>query len=259
MSLRIFSSSLAVLALISTGNASPTTVNNTIVSIPSAYLYKLPPTSGFFSDVPTGYVYTNFTSDPTLSNLFASAKNAPFVSYRDEFLEILGHDPKLVLVDETTDPKNLFAYEAGVWVYDRNEVWFTSSVQVGGPSEVRVLKMDTYEVYQANVSSGLINANGGYYFDGLIYFTTYQSPEYPGGIVSVDPNTGEVNTIVNSYFGLRLNSPDDLTWVVRGGKKYMFFTDLDYAVSITQRILILIPFGWWLTDAACGCIVSCLP
>jgi gluconolactonase len=220
------------------GKASPTTVNNTIVSIPSEYLYKLSPTSGFFSDLPTGYVDTNFTSDPALSKLFASAKNAPFVSYQDEFLEILGSDPKLVLVDEATDPKDLFAYEAGVWVYDRNEVWFTSSVFIGGPSEVRVLKLDTYEIYKANVSTELINANGGYYFDGLIYFTTYQSPEYPGGIVSVDPNTGEVKTIVNSYFGLRLNSPDDLTWVVRGGKKYMFFSDLDYAVSITQNTIL---------------------
>jgi gluconolactonase len=240
MSLRIFSSSLAALALMQVAKASPTTVNNTIVSIPSEYLYNLPPTSGFFSDLSTGYIDTNFTSDTALSKLFASAKNAPFVSYGDEFLEILGSDAKLVLVDESTDPKNLFAYEAGVWVYDRNEVWFTSAVQEGGPSEVRVLKLDTYEVYKANVSSGLINANGGYYFDGLIYFTTYQSPEYPGGIVSVDPNTGEVTTIVNSYFGLRLNSPDDLTWVVRGGKKYMFFTDLDYAVSITHLVIIFI-------------------
>ena len=31
--------------------------------------------------------------------------------------------------------------------------------------------------------------------------------------------------VVNSYFGLRLNGPNDLTWLTRGDKSCAFFTD----------------------------------
>lgn len=47
---------------------------------------------------------------------------------------------------------------------------------------------------------------------------------------SVDVNTLKLETVTNSYLGLRYNGIDDITWAVaKDGKKYMFFTDLNIA------------------------------
>jgi len=39
------------------------------------------------------------------------------------------------------------------------------------------------------------------------------------------PSDGETTVILNTYFGLQFNGPNDVTWVRRGNKVYMFFTD----------------------------------
>ena len=41
--------------------------------------------------------------------------------------------------------------------------------------------------------------------------------------------TLEVETVVNSYFGLRFNGVDDIAWARQGNDRYMYFTDLDFA------------------------------
>lgn len=212
-----------------------TAVKSTVVSIPYEYSYLLP--NSFEGNVSTGFVDTTFSDEPALSSLFAKAKEAPFVSYSDEFLDIVGEHPQLKLVAEMDEGE--FAYEAGIWVYERNEVWFTSSLQVGGRTKFRILNLDTYEITIPDFEDSVTNPNGGTYFDGLVYFATYQSPMYPAAVVSVNPSTGKVKTLFNSYFGLRLVSPDDLVWMKRkqDKKPYLFFTDLDYAVCPRESVL----------------------
>lgn len=173
------------------------------------------------------FVHTTVTGDDSLNELFVSAKAAPFVSYDDEFLSVISPNPRLNLIGELNETE-LFFYESGVWFYDRNEVWFTSALEVGGPTQFRVLNLANNTISIPPTSGPVNNPDGGYYYNGTIFFTTFQSPAYPGGIVSVDPITGEVSTVVTSYFGLRLSSPDDLTWVLRDGNSYMFFSDLYY-------------------------------
>lgn len=45
----------------------------------------------------------------------------------------------------------------------------------------------------------------------------------------MDAKTLQVETVLNSYFGLRFNGIDDITWAFGGEDRYMFFTDLDFA------------------------------
>ena len=72
--------------------------------------------------------------------------------------------------------------------------------------------------------------NGGYYYKGKVYIATYPNNQsYSGGVISVDVKTLKVETILNSYFGLRYNGVDDIVWASGGGCSYMFFTDLDFA------------------------------
>ena len=68
-----------------------------------------------------------------------------------------------------------------------------------------------------------------------VYFATYPGNStypgpgnYRGGVMSVDARTLEVETVVNSYFGLPFNSIDDIVWVTQGNDRYMFFSDLYY-------------------------------
>lgn len=211
----------------------PSNVDSSVVSIPYEYTYLLP--NSYYSNLSEGFVDTTISSDASINALFASAQNAPFISYSQEFLDIIGPNPQLKLIEEIDT--GLFAYEGGIWLYDRNEVWFTSSVQAGGATTVRALKLDTYEIYEPKISSDLVNPNGATYWNGTVYFATYQSKDYPGGIMAVDPATGEVTPALNSYFGLRFNAPDDMVWVRnKAGKEYLFWTDLDYAVRIISAL-----------------------
>ena len=112
-----------------------------------------------------------------------------------------------------------FAYEMGVWVPERNSVWFTSSVSGNRiPPALYELDLSTNAISEIKAKQTIINANGGYYYQGKVYIATYPDNQtYSGGVVAVDVKTLEVETVTNSYFGLRYNgsfSPfsDDSTY-----------------------------------------------
>lgn len=65
------------------------------------------------------------TTDASINALLASAATASFISYDDGFLSILGPNLTFELIEE----RDLeFVFEAAVWVPERNEVFFPSSV-----------------------------------------------------------------------------------------------------------------------------------
>ena len=202
--------------------------SNTVVSIPQEYTYLLP--TGYTGDTNYTFVNGTKTSNDSINSLLEQASKAPFISYDQEFLDILGPNPEIKLVEER--PGNYFAYEMGVWVPERNEVWFTSAVEQGMhlPPTLYALNLSTGAIGELNASETIVNANGGYYFEGKVYIATYPNNDsYSGGIISVDTKTLEVETVLNSYFGLRFNGVDDITWVIQGNNRYMYFTDLDFA------------------------------
>ena len=199
-----------------------------IVSIPQQYTYLLP--NDFTGNTNYTFVNGTHTSSQKINSLLTEAKNSPFISYDQEFLDILGSTPEVNLVAERATDE--FAYEMGVWVPERNEVWFTSAVEQGriiAPT-LYALNLGTNKVSKVKASETITNANGGYYFEGKVYIATYpDNATYSGGVISVDAKTLQVETVTNSYFGLRYNGIDDITWASRGGSSYMFFSDLDFA------------------------------
>lgn len=215
--------SIAVLLaqLISISHAQNSSVNSSIVSIPYEYTYLLP--SDYIGNA--NYTFVNSTRVPgnsSINSLLQSASQSPFVSYSDEFSSLLGSNPQLQLV--ASKPGLNFAYEAGVWVPQTNTVYFTANVQVN-ETYISTLSLSNNSL-AVNISSGITNPVGGYYFEGLIYFATAETATYPGGIVSYDPQTGAVETLVNSYFGLRFDGTDDVTVLRKGNKRFLYFTDL---------------------------------
>ncbi|QDS77666.1 hypothetical protein FKW77_003165 [Venturia effusa] len=203
-------------------------LSSNVVSVPYEYTYLLPT---FTEDVAGTFVNATKTTDDSINEILASAAKAPFISYDNEFLSILGSNPTLELVEE----RNLeFAFEAAVWVPERNEVFFTSSVldaANGIPGHFEVLNLNTKKISNLTTSKPVILPNGGDYHNGLVYLTTSRSlnatkADYNGGIVSINPATGEVQQILNSYFGLQFSDIDDIAWTTQSstGKSYMYFT-----------------------------------
>ena len=66
--------------------------------------------------------------------------------------------------------------------------------------------------------------------------------------MSIDPSTGKVEWILNSYFGLKFDNVDDVAWVTnpRTSESYMFITILPYpdGMALTNTL----PSGVWRWD-----------
>lgn len=192
---------------------------NATVSIPSIYTYNLPdPIQG---NITQDFVDTH-VNNSTISALLSKARSAPFIAYDPEFLSILGTNATLQLVAQRPDP---FAAEAGVWVPNRNEVWFTGA-QAGNDASVFALSLSSNTIYTPNTSIPIPQANGGYYFNGTVYITSAGNGNTTApAIYAINPDTKETSLVINSYFGVPLNGPDDVTWVKKGNGTYMYFTD----------------------------------
>lgn len=216
--------------------------NNT-VSIPSSYTYNL--AGDFKGNVSQNFIDTS-DSNATVGALLASAKSKPFISYSEEFSNIIGPSPELTLVQQRNG--TTFAYEAGVWDPIRDEVYFTSSI-VQPPSSLQILNLSNLTIRSANTSLPLVNPNGGYYFAGKVYITCLGNATNPGGIFAIDPVTGHTETVVNSYFGLRYNGIDDVTWAHNNktNESCMYFTDLIVQITgiLTDNPPPVLPTAVW--------------
>jgi gluconolactonase len=195
-----------------------------IAHIPHKLTYLLP--CKFDGSIAQTFVTSTSTSDPKVNNILKSARDKPFISYDDDFLALLGPDPKPELIEERDSN---FAGEAGVWIPERDEVWYTTWIN-DGPTRIEILDLRTRTTRKLVSSRPIENPNGGYYHKGVIYFTCIRddSRGWPGGVVSVDPASGRVETILNSYFGLKFDVIDDVAWVTKPGtdEDYMFITIL---------------------------------
>ncbi|KAN0110818.1 calcium-dependent phosphotriesterase [Hyaloscypha variabilis] len=208
--------SLAVLAATNLAKAAL----NDVISIDSQLTYRILP--DFEGNVTENFVDTS-TTNTTTSTLFAAARNATFISYCPDFLSLIGPNPSLQLITQRNES---FANEAGIWVPPLNEVWFTSST-IDDVTTISVLSLSNLSISTPSLSQPIINANGGYYFDSKVYFASDGNAAVPSAIYSVDPVTGETEVLINSYFGLQFNGPNDITWVKppNSNQTFMFFTD----------------------------------
>lgn len=225
--------------------------NASIVSIPYELTYLLP--SGYSGNLSYTFENSTRTSNGTINKLLRSASQAPFVAYDPEFLDIIGANPHLKLIEaESGVQVDDFAYEAGVWVPSTNEVWFTSASEQP-PAHVSILNLETNAIRRLNTTGvPFTNPNGAYYHNDTVTFACFRdNTTFRGGLLNVNPHTYEVTTVVNSYFGLPFGSPDDPVWVTRNNKSYLFFTDLnfDHPLMLYDNIAPApLPRGIWRFD-----------
>ena len=166
------------------------------------------------------------TANGTIKQALHAALNASFIVYDKSFLDIIGTNSSFNLIAERSDA---FTVDCGAWAWDRGEIWFASGVEWENATAISILHLaDNTITTHSFAGDALRNPNGAYYYNRPVYFTTAGNETHAGGVVAIDPNpeTKVVTTILNSYFGFRFSYIDDVAWVRRNGKDYMFLTDL---------------------------------
>jgi gluconolactonase len=146
----------------------------------------------------------------------AGAFAAGFVLHDPEFEDVLGDDPVLELVAETD------AHEGPVYTADENALYFTTVRRERVAIKRLELRDGSVSVVHAdaNMANGM-TLDG----DGRLVVCEQGTLGSPARIVRLDRATGAVETIVDSWSGLPLNSPNDVV-VARDGS--IWFTDPSY-------------------------------
>lgn len=107
---------------------SKNTTTGVIASIPSSWTYLLP--DGFYGNVNGSFINDTTTSDSRIDSILHAATQAPFIAYDAELYDIFGNS-QITLIQDRTAENEIFPFEAGVWVPERDEVWFASDTSQG--------------------------------------------------------------------------------------------------------------------------------
>ncbi|KAK3704975.1 hypothetical protein LTR37_013492 [Vermiconidia calcicola] len=210
-------------------------VNNYAAVLP--YPFERAYASGGVDPENDTFVETSVPSDPS----FALLEDTPFVVFdKARGLDILGSAPKL---ERVFDTRNDSIHEAPVYVPGLNVIIFSLPHQ--GEYQQRIINLNDTPPTIANYTTNppVYAVNGGKLYQGMIYWASEASFSFPSpadgslvqqapGIYKLDPNTGEVVTLVNNYYGTLLNSPNDV-FIDHSGD--IFFTDAwyGYAINVT--------------------------
>ena len=202
-----------------------------LISLPFSLTSRLE--SNFNRKSSSAFSFTNFTNEqgdlPLLAQsqqteLYAS-RRASFISYSSKFTALIGHEAKLTQL-ATRPIGTQFAHEGGTFVPDTNEVWFSANQLPMQNTNVSSVNLKTNAVELLSIKPPILTPNGLQYFDGSVYICSQGNQTTSGAIYAVNPTTLVSRLVTNSWFGLRLNSPNDVTFTTKIGKRrYMWFTD----------------------------------
>jgi gluconolactonase len=146
---------------------------------------------------------------------------AAFAVHDDAFLDVLGPAPRLERLIATD------AHEGPVYAAAEDALYFTTVPRPGADGPVVAIRrlalatarLETVRA-EANAANGMTLAP-----DGRLVVCEQGSRTAAAAITLVDPGSGDVETLVDAYRGLPLNSPNDVV-VARDGA--VWFTDPSY-------------------------------
>ncbi|GME31379.1 nucleoside-diphosphate-sugar epimerase [Neofusicoccum parvum] len=179
--------------------------------------YPLPPATENLAS--TLNVITTNSSD---------ASDASFLVFDPRGRKILGADPSLEHMFSTTPG---VIQEAPVYVPELNAIIFSTFTPDVYPQSIIYLNETEPRLETFYADPPVWGVNGGRYRDGKIYWAVAGSGDFRAsnqtvgqttGIYTLDPLTMKSTVLVNNYFGVPFNSPDDLVIDDRGD---IFFTD----------------------------------
>ncbi|KAK3648581.1 hypothetical protein LTR56_007407 [Elasticomyces elasticus] len=217
------------------------TASDFIATLDPSLTFSLP--LNFQQNASSSFLATN-TSSPHETQQLAKAANHGAIAFSQEFIDLFPANASLQLVAEKKQP---FAAEIGAWDCHRDQVWLTGPT-INGTSHLEMLDLNSSVVSQPKTSIPVPNPNGGFYSDGIVYVASDGDYNIPPAIYSVNTTTLETKIVVNSYFGLRLNGPNDIAVVSKGGNKYLFFTDDPLSALYNNGQLPTLPDAVWRFD-----------
>jgi gluconolactonase len=150
-------------------------------------------------------------------------RDPAFRAYAPQFEEVVGEEPRLAPVVETD------AHEGPVYFADENALYFTTPPKPGvdGAPSVRIKRLDLDQPEQVSVLVEEANAANGMAPDregGLLVCEQGSRSEH-ARISRLDRRTGERETVIDHWRGLRFNSPNDVVCASDGS---IWFTDPSY-------------------------------
>ena len=165
-----------------------------------------------------------------------TSKSAPFVAHHPAFLDSLTDRPSVRVL--ASGPAG-FAHEAGVYVSQDDEVWFTSNLTESGGKDAAGFDECSVQISKVRLSDGLVtpvdvpavrSGNGACAHSGGIIFCDQGSGTAPSQLVLVDPSQPDrAKTILNNYYGRQFNSLNDvITLPNPNGQTTIWFTDPPY-------------------------------
>lgn len=203
---------------------------NKLVALPLSITSHLE-SKNFYRNSQVPFNFVNFTeisnpeSHTSEQKELLVSQNASFISYSSEFTSIIGYNPQLTLIEQR--PISIeFAHEGGVYIPETNEVWFTANQLPIQNTNISSINLLTNQINLLDIYPPIITPNGVNYFQGYVYVCSQGNKTIPAGIHAVNPTTHISRLIVNSWFGYRLNSPNDVTFSTKIlEKNFMWFTD----------------------------------
>src|SRR5687768_390731 len=152
-------------------------------------------------------------------------EGSPFVIYDEEFLEVLGPDPGF----ETVEGVN--AHEGPVYIRDWDAVLFTTvpaamNVPAFGDKRVSIGRLDVASL-KVSTFVEMTNMANGMTLDreGRLLICEQGSRTSPAQISRLDLASGAREAVVDHWFALPFNSPND---VVVKSDGTIWFTDPSY-------------------------------
>ncbi|KAB5593172.1 hypothetical protein CTheo_3402 [Ceratobasidium theobromae] len=214
----------------------------------------VPPSSnkviqGSFDRDPTSSMWSTYYVDPDGNSLgsgpFTTPKE-PFIAISPDFYPVLGPAPTLQVVAEADTAQ---FHEAGVYIQESNEVFFTSNRlpspageafhEYGNFSKIS-LTPDHDGKYSWEVlkppSDVFVLPNGGtIYNDKVLMAIQGYKLQVPSSLIVVDPKTLQAEVLLNNFFGRPFNSINDIAILMKPGggetkleDQWIFFTDPPY-------------------------------
>jgi gluconolactonase len=165
-----------------------------------------------------------------MTTLVESSPGQSFLTHDERFAEVLGHRPRLVKVADVA------AHEGPVYAADEDALYYTTVPRrpAGGSRPVVAIERialdgGTFPVDPSRVSVVCADANvaNGMILDcdGRLLVCEQGTFGSDARIARLDPGTGETETLVSSWAGLPLNSPNDVVVAPAGA---VWFTDPSY-------------------------------
>lgn len=166
-------------------------------------------------------------------------KGKPFVAHDHAFLKLLGPSPNLRII--ARQPGKAFAHEAGIYVPDRDEVWFTSNlVRAEDDVEVHISKISLGDLRVERIEVPHVGmGNGGCLYQGKLLFCEQGTMSTPSQLILVDPvQPSGSSPILDNFHGRRFNSINDvitLPHLHNSTRSTIWFTDPTYGYEQGYR------------------------